>query len=280
MSTPVTPPEQPKSSPLADKVKAGLAIIAVVNAAFSILAMLTGNYWMIFIAIATGLPGAWYLLHQRREKNGATPMKRHWGIVTAVSLAALALAVALTPSSEDSNPTPADKSDTSTTTGSSETTTNTTTTTTETKPSTTTSSSTKATTPATSATPITTTTDADEYVDVDADAPEADVDRPRYIPTPDYLDNGSEDSSQAWTGEPVRQPQADPAPVYEAPAQQPVEEVAPAPVQPQAVEPEPVPSGGSGLTCSQVGRVTHIGDPSYDPRQDRDGDGVGCESYK
>ena len=38
-------------------------------------------------------------------------------------------------------------------------------------------------------------------------------------------------------------------------------------------------SGGSGRTCAEIGHKVYPGDPDYSPERDKDGDGVGCESY-
>lgn len=53
----------------------------------------------LFIGLAFVLPSAWYLLHQRRETNGAAPLKRHWGIITAIAILSALVGGLIAPSS-------------------------------------------------------------------------------------------------------------------------------------------------------------------------------------
>ncbi|NOL62408.1 excalibur calcium-binding domain-containing protein [Corynebacterium ulcerans] len=57
----------------------------------------------LLISLMPLLPGVWTLLHQRREKKGAEPLKRHWGKVTLASFIAFILGSALMPTTEASS---------------------------------------------------------------------------------------------------------------------------------------------------------------------------------
>jgi len=81
---------------------------------------------------------------------------------------------------------------------------------------------------------------------------------------------------------PAPAPQEQPEPEQNTQVQQfapapEVQEEAPAPVPPQ---PAPAYSeGGNSGTCADIGHKVYRGDGIYLPKHDRDGDGVGCESY-
>lgn len=51
---------------------AGLGLLSILGALSSLSA--SG----LFFGLAFGLPGTWWLLHQRREKKGAAPLPRQW----------------------------------------------------------------------------------------------------------------------------------------------------------------------------------------------------------
>ncbi|WP_411776500.1 excalibur calcium-binding domain-containing protein [Corynebacterium macginleyi] len=67
---------------------------------------------------------------------------------------------------------------------------------------------------------------------------------------------------------------------HEEPVLAPEEQLAPELVyqQPAPVEKAPLPSGGGG-SCAAIGHKVYRGDGLYSRKLDRDGDGVGCESY-
>ncbi|EGT5788808.1 hypothetical protein A9D03_13700, partial [Corynebacterium striatum] len=74
-----------------------LAWVAVIFGVLMIIASLASGTLRdtlggFFSGVALMLPGAWYILHNRREKNGAVPMKRHWGLITVASITLLILA--------------------------------------------------------------------------------------------------------------------------------------------------------------------------------------------
>ena len=58
--------------------------------------------------------------------------------------------------------------------------------------------------------------------------------------------------------------------------------VPPAPAQQFFAPPEqdqPEAGGAASGTCKEIGHKTYAGDGVYVPEHDKDGDGVGCESY-
>lgn len=66
----------------------------------------------------------------------------------------------------------------------------------------------------------------------------------------------------------------------EAPIEPP-QNVAPPVEQQEEIVPAPAPPANAGeiLTCKEIGHPTRRGDGLYIPDHDRNGDGVGCESY-
>lgn len=65
--------------------------------------------------------------------------------------------------------------------------------------------------------------------------------------------------------------------------QQCADEMAPAVAQqfvaPPANDTPAYTGGGSGRTCAEIGHKVYPGDPDYSLERDKNGDGVGCESY-
>lgn len=103
MARPIDAPDRPKGN---SPFKLGLAIVSVaIGALILITGVFTLNFPTILVGIALGLPGAWWLLHERKAKSGA-PMKRHWGVVSAVSAAALIGGGAMMPDQDASTATP------------------------------------------------------------------------------------------------------------------------------------------------------------------------------
>lgn len=60
----------------------------------------------LLMGLAFLLPSGWYLLHRRREKRGAEPMNKHWGVVWAVFAVLMFAAFIFVPKSPQV-PTPA-----------------------------------------------------------------------------------------------------------------------------------------------------------------------------
>lgn len=208
-----TPP--PRKPPTWKKILAWSAVILGVIVIF-------GNFFSdsfrgLLAGICGGLifllPGAWYLMHERREANGATPLKRHWRWIIAACIGFLILGTVISPepSTKPKDSTPDESATTPESTTSAATPTSS-----EPAPTSTTS-----TTAPSSATPSTSMT---------------------------------QDST--------------------------TEQPAPAPVPPAPAQPAPAYSGGGNSgTCADIGHKAYRGDGIYQPKHDKDGDGVGCESY-
>lgn len=47
------------------------------------------------------LPGSWFLIHERREKRGAYPLKRHWLVVAFIALLSIVIGYMLATSATD-----------------------------------------------------------------------------------------------------------------------------------------------------------------------------------
>lgn len=209
-------------------------IISWIGVVFGGLAVITspwqdgarGTFSGILFGLAILIPSAWFLLHERREANGAEPMKRHWGWVWGAAALLLFLAVLITPTPE----TPTLESPTTSETS--------------------TSSSAPTTTETTSVEPSPSSSE-----------PPAPVEEPDIHDDEDTAIEQAPDEQEEYVPAPEEQPA--PEPVYEQPA--PVEEA-------------PQPAGGGG-SCDDIGHKVYQGDGLYSPKLDKDGDGVGCESY-
>lgn len=189
---------QPQQSPLWKKV---LAFLSLAFGAMMLFAGAASGMFLfgLFIAVASGLPGAWWLIHESREKKGAQPLKRHWITITIVSIMMLYLSVAFLPDTEntDEESDPASSSSSSAPSSSTEETTSEETTTSE-EPTTTTSE--------------TSTTESEQPTS-----------EPQPVPDPD----NSDDDVDRHPASPARQP----APARAKPAPAPAPEPAPAPAQ-------------------------------------------------
>lgn len=207
------------------------------------LLVMTGFLSKVFGFITFALPGAWILLHARRESAGAEPMKRHWGIVGAVAAVSFVATVATSPTTESTDEEAAVATTVETTTS-------------ETSTTRTTSSTTTSTTTSAASTSTVEPTPTEE--------PEPTTEAPAAV----EVEQEDDDRPVGFVG---GQDQPAPAP----------EVVEQAPVEPEVVEQAPaapaVPS--RGLKCADVGHKTYIGDGVYASNQDGDGDGVGCEAY-
>lgn len=232
---------QPQQSPLWKKV---LAFLSLAFGAMMLFAGAASGMFLfgLFIAVASGLPGAWWLIHERREKKGAQPLKRHWITITIVSIMMFYLSVVFLPETEptDEESDPASSSSSSTPTSSTEETTSQETTTSE-EPTTTTSE--------------TSTTESEPSTESEQPTSE-----PQPVPDPDNDD----DDVDRHPAPPARQP----APARAKPAPAPAPEPAPAPAQ-------------YFSNCSEAKRAgaapLYAGSPGYRSGLDRDGDGVACE---
>ncbi|WP_411776721.1 excalibur calcium-binding domain-containing protein [Corynebacterium macginleyi] len=185
-----------------------------------------GTFSSILFGLAILIPSAWFLLHERREANGAEPLKRHWRWVWAVAILLFFLMVLVAPNPE--NP-PLESPSTSES-----------------------STSSSAPTPmeTTSAEPSLSTSEPPALVEESA---------------PHNQENPAIDQAPNEHEEHVLAPEEPlaPEPVYQ---------------QPAPVEIPPQPSGGGG-SCAAIGHKVYRGDGLYSRKLDRDGDGVGCESY-
>lgn len=230
---------QPQQSPLWKKA---LALLSVAFGAMMLFGGIASGTFLfgLFFALACGLPGVWWLIHERREKKGAQPLKRHWGIIAIVSIMMLFVSVAFLPDTEntDEESDPASSSSSSTPTSSTEETTSEETTTSE-EPTTTTSE--------------TSTTESEPSTESEQPTSE-----PQPVPDPD---NGDDDVDRHHVP-PARQP----APARAKPA--PAPEPAPAPAQYFSNCSEAKRAGAAPL---------YAGSPGYRSGLDRDGDGVACE---
>ena len=238
-----TPP--PCKSPTWKKILAWSAVILGVIVIFGNL--FSDSFRGLLAGICGGLifllPGAWYLMHERRESNGATPLKRHWGwIITAcVGLLILGTVISPEPSTKPKDST-ADK------------------------PLATPESSTSAVTP-TSSEPAPTSTTSTTKPSSAAPSTSMTQDPTTEQPAPDPAPQEQQEPEQN-----TQVQQFAPAPE--------VQEEAPAPVPPAPAQPAPAYSGGGNSgTCADIGHKVYRGDGIYLPKHDKDGDGVGCESY-
>ncbi|WP_306592918.1 hypothetical protein [Corynebacterium striatum] len=186
------------------------------------------------------LPGAWYLLHERREANGATPLNRRWWWIIAACVGLLFLGAAINP---ETTTKPKDSTTSKTSTTPESTTSSMTPTSSELAP-----TSTTRTTEPSSAAPSTSISQ-DPTTEQPAPAPV-----PQEQPEP-------EQNTQIQQFAPAPEIQE------EAPA--------PAPAQPAPA----YSGGGNSGSCADIGHKVYRGDGIYLPKHDKDGDGVGCESY-
>ena len=223
-ATPPPQPQQPSNPPMWKKV------LALVSLGFGALLILMGpaSESMLFgllAGIAVAFPGAWWLLHIRREKKGAPPMKRHWGIISIASIVMFFVGATFLPEPEPTN----DQSSLVPSSSSSAPTTSEETSTSE-EPATTTSETSE--TPTTESAEPTTeaeTTTSSQPVAPTPNDDDDDVNRP-YVPS-------------ARQPAPIRQ---QPAPVAPRPAPQPAYEP-PAPAD-GTVHPGAFCSGGTGVS--------------------------------
>lgn len=282
----MSPNETEYKSPIGRKILAIFALIA--GAMFLISAIVHPAY--LLGAITFLLPALWWFAHERKVKADPTAprLKRHWGIIAAISAVSWVACLLLAPVENADSirsgfvpEVPAPTSTTSTTTSSSSTTS-----------STVTSSSTtaKATTDVEEQTP-----DEPRRATSPAPAPQQTQQAPaeqtpaeQAEKAPVVIDHCGDitihavgttfysDGTTGWTQEctdkmnaqiPARQP---------APA--PIADPTPAPAPDPAPAPAPAGDGGA-LTCKDIGHKTRPGDGLYRPDHDSNGDGVGCEDY-
>lgn len=208
--------------------KKALALLSVAFGAMMLFGGVSSGMLLfgLFFALASGLPGVWWLIHERREKKGAQPLKRHWGIIAIVSIMMLFVSVVFLPETEstDEESDPASSSSSSAPSSSTEETTSEETTTSE-EPTTTTSE-----------TPTTESTEP-------STEPEQPTSEHQEVPAPENNDNDVD----RQPAPPARQP----APAAPRPAPQP------------AYEP-PAPTGGTvhpGAYCSGGTGVSKTGKP-------------------
>lgn len=91
-------PDQPSShapstgSASRGVIKAVKYVLAGAATAWGALCVLVGitalELWMLCSGAAFLLPGAWFFLHERRDRR-ATPLKRHWGLIALASFVLL-----------------------------------------------------------------------------------------------------------------------------------------------------------------------------------------------
>lgn len=233
---------QPQQSPLWKKA---LAFLSVAFGAMMLFGGVSSGTFLfgLFFALAFGLPGAWWLIHDRREKKGAHPLKRHWGIIAIVSIMMFFIGVVFLPETEssDEESDPASSSSSSAPSSSVEETTSEETTTSE-EPTTTTSE-----------TPTTESTEP-------STEPEQPTSEHQEVPTPDNDD----DDVDHHHAPPARQI----APARPQPAPAPAPKPAPAPAQYFSNCAEAKSAGAAPLYADS---------PGYRSGLDRDGDGVACE---
>ena len=202
----------------------------------------------ILMGLAIAIPGAWFLLHERRDRsNPSAALNRHWKIVALVSVLLFVLGLILFPPTEELKQ-PENKPAATTTSSSTPTkssTTKSTTTNSTTSASSTTRKSTKSSTKSSS---TKTSTTGGSHV------PEKYVDEPSPVLPP-------EPAEQYEHIEPA------PAP---APAPSPAPAPAPAPA-PSASYPNCAAARAAGAA------PLYRGNPGYSTKLDRDGDGVACE---
>lgn len=236
-------PNQPHQPPLWKKA---LAFLSIAFGAMMLLGGAASGTFLfgLFVAVAIGLPGAWWLIHERREKKGAQPLKRHWITITIISIMVFFLSVAFLPDTEpaDEPSDPALSSSSSISTSSTEETTSEETTTSE--------------------EPTTATSDTSTTEQEPSTEPEQPTSEPQGVPVPDNDD----DDVDRHHVPPARQP----APARAQPAPAPAPKPAPAPAPAQYFS-----------NCSEAKRAgaapLYAGSPGYSSDLDRDGDGVACE---
>lgn len=240
------------------RIKMALAWVSV---GFGFLILITsptyggfaGFFAAILIGLAITIPGAWFLLHERRDRsNPSSALNRHWKIVTPVSILFFVLGLILFPPTEEAKQ-PDNKPAATTSSSSTPTESSTRKSTTTTSASSTTRKTTKSSTKSSSKSSSTkTSTTSGSHV------PEKYVDEPSPILP-------SEPAEQQQHIEPA--PAETPAP---APAPAPAEAPAPAPA-PSAFYPNCAAARAAGAA------PLYRGNPGYSTKLDRDGDGVACE---
>ena len=85
--------------------KKALAFFSVASGAMMIYAGITSGlfFFGLFLAVSIGLPGVWWFIHQRREKKGAPPARRHWALITYASIMCFMLSTASLPDTQPNN---------------------------------------------------------------------------------------------------------------------------------------------------------------------------------
>lgn len=232
-------PQQRQEPPTWKKV---LAFISIAAGSMMIFAGLVSGYFFfgLFLAAAFGLPGVWWFVHERREKKGAEPLKRHWGFVAVASIVCFFLSA---PFADDQEST--DKQ-ASTTTAS--------------------SSSVEASTPAETADSSTTvettsTETTSEELTEESSSEEVTTSGSNPAPFVAPLNNDDDDDHYIPAPKTPRTHVPDP-PAYHEPA--------PAPA--------PNKSFSSCKQAKAAGAAPlYRGSPGYSSSLDRDGDGVACE---
>lgn len=281
----MSPNEPEYKSPIGRKILAIFALIA--GAMFLISAIVHPAY--LLGAITFLLPALWWFAHERKVKADPTAprLKRHWGIIAAISavswVACLLLAPVENADSIRSGFVPE-------------------------VPASTTSSTATSTSPATSSTVTSSSTTAKATIDMEEQTP----DEPRRAPAP------APQQTQQAPAEQTPAEQIEEAPVVinrcgdvsihavgttfysdgttgwaqqcedemnaqipaRQPAPAPAADPSPAPAPAPDPAPAPAPAGdGGALTCKDIGHKTRPGDGLYRPDHDSNGDGVGCEDY-
>ena len=61
----------------------------LLGAAIMLIALFVVEPGYFVIGFGFLLPGGWFLQHERREKKGAFPLKRHWFIVTVIAVVSI-----------------------------------------------------------------------------------------------------------------------------------------------------------------------------------------------
>lgn len=89
-------------------VSVGLGVLIVLSAIFGL------SLGAFLIGLGFALPGAWWLLHERKARSGS-PMKRHWGIIWGLAVVLLGAGGAITGPAETPEPTEPAASETSST---------------------------------------------------------------------------------------------------------------------------------------------------------------------
>lgn len=225
---------------------AGIGLLTILAALFSLTTSIASAASGLFFGLAFGLPGTWWLLHQRREKKGAAPLPRQWRWVWGASIVMLFISSILAPKDSttptaNEEPTPSSSVATSTSTS---------------------TSSVAATSTAETTQP---TTEPGLEQSTDPALPEQSL-QPETPPAVEENAVIPEAPAPAVEENTV-------VPDAPAPAMQNFVQV-PAPVE----TPAPA-SGGGGGGCASIGHKVYEGDPEYRPGLDRDNDKVACEDY-